>query len=515
MSNTSNLMLPFLAVGQAQKHVTVNETLRRLDAVVQLSVVSATTAVQPSSPADGSVYIVPAGKSGADWSAYANWSLGYYRDGAWEQVSPREGWLAFVKDADELLHYTGSGWSLFAPGKLVTLAASDRVLGRATSGAGAVEEIAFTDQARQLCDDASFAAMCATLGTWRVLAASAVAVSHTGDTNETALATVAIPAGAMGPNGSLRITAVFSHTNSANSKTLRIRLGGISGAAFMSYSNSANASQMTQRIIQNRNSQALQVSGAAGIANAVGAEHGIAGDRRGRHVSAQDLVISGQLASADEVITLESYLVELAYGAWRLPDAAREAVGKILAEGRRVILVRRQGAGRQGLCLAGQHARHRVDDEVLRLRGHQRHVGLDVVVGGDGDAVGREDRAGVDAEIDKMQRDAEMLRLAIGQREVAAIDAAIGRVDARMIIHDRAGARLQQRPAQHAGRGDEDGPRRSARMLREGVFAVEIVDVDAQVALTGVASHSARRAESVPRESGLVTFAASCAAFIE
>ena len=33
MSNTSNLALPYLAVGQAQKHVTVNESLRRLDAL--------------------------------------------------------------------------------------------------------------------------------------------------------------------------------------------------------------------------------------------------------------------------------------------------------------------------------------------------------------------------------------------------------------------------------------------------------------------------------------------------
>ena len=45
MSNTSSLVLPYLAVGQAQKHVTVNESLRRLDALVQLSVVSATTSV--------------------------------------------------------------------------------------------------------------------------------------------------------------------------------------------------------------------------------------------------------------------------------------------------------------------------------------------------------------------------------------------------------------------------------------------------------------------------------------
>lgn len=77
--------------------------------------------------------------------------------------------------------------------------------------------------------------MCATLGAWRVIAASAVAVSHTGDTIETVLANIAIPAGAMGANGALHITAVFSYTNSANAKTLRIRLGGISGAAFMNY----------------------------------------------------------------------------------------------------------------------------------------------------------------------------------------------------------------------------------------------------------------------------------------
>ncbi len=84
MSNTSNLVLPYLAVGQAQKHVTVNETLRRLDAVVQLSVVSASTTAEPGSPTDGAVYIVPSGKSGASWSSFANWSLGYYRDGVWE-----------------------------------------------------------------------------------------------------------------------------------------------------------------------------------------------------------------------------------------------------------------------------------------------------------------------------------------------------------------------------------------------------------------------------------------------
>lgn len=47
MSQSTRLQLPFLAAGQAQKHVTVNETLLRLDALVQLAAKSAATTSQP------------------------------------------------------------------------------------------------------------------------------------------------------------------------------------------------------------------------------------------------------------------------------------------------------------------------------------------------------------------------------------------------------------------------------------------------------------------------------------
>lgn len=317
MSNTTNLVLPYLAVGQAQKHVTVNESLRRLDAVVQLSVVSATTTAQPASPSDGAVYIVPAGKSGADWNAYANGALGYYRDGAWEEVSPREGWLAYVRDSDRLLAYAGAAWELFAPGKLLTLSATDKLVGRSTSGAGAAEEITCTAAGRALIDDADARAQCATLGTWRVLAASAVAVSHTGDTTETALASVTLPGGAMGANGILRITSVWSYTNSANSKTARYRLGGsgVSGATLMNIGATTSVGNMTQRVIQNRNAQNSQFTSAP----AAGASFGVsanAGATAAVDTSSDQLVvISGQLANASETIGLESYLVEIAYRA--------------------------------------------------------------------------------------------------------------------------------------------------------------------------------------------------------
>ena len=44
MADTTNLTLPLLAASQAQKHVTVNEALSRLDGMVQLRLLSISTA---------------------------------------------------------------------------------------------------------------------------------------------------------------------------------------------------------------------------------------------------------------------------------------------------------------------------------------------------------------------------------------------------------------------------------------------------------------------------------------
>lgn len=116
MSNSTNLALPYLAEGQAQKHVTLNETIRRLDAIVHLTVESCTTAAEPGAPADGQRFILPADKSGAAWAAFASHAIAYYRDGSWEQVTPKEGWLAWVKDAAALYRYTGSAWAAVSTG---------------------------------------------------------------------------------------------------------------------------------------------------------------------------------------------------------------------------------------------------------------------------------------------------------------------------------------------------------------------------------------------------------------
>jgi hypothetical protein len=69
-------------------------------------------------------------------------------------------------------------------------------------------------------------ALAQALGTGVVLAQSAEPTSHTGDTAESVLATIAIPGNAMGENGRLAVEALFSHSANANAKTARIKFGG-------------------------------------------------------------------------------------------------------------------------------------------------------------------------------------------------------------------------------------------------------------------------------------------------
>lgn len=115
MSQSSRLGFPFLAAAQAQKHVTVNESLLRLDALTQLAAKSATLGAEPASPADGDIYILPAGKTGAAWSAMADGAIAYYRDGVWEELTPRPGWRCAIEDTGQLHIRTASGaWAHIA-----------------------------------------------------------------------------------------------------------------------------------------------------------------------------------------------------------------------------------------------------------------------------------------------------------------------------------------------------------------------------------------------------------------
>lgn len=106
---TPNLKLPYIAAAQAQKHVTHNEALRNLDAIVHLAVLDRDLSSPPTSPANGDRYLIGTSASG-NWSGNSG-KIGAYQDGAWEFIQPREGWLAWVADENILLVFDGAVWT--------------------------------------------------------------------------------------------------------------------------------------------------------------------------------------------------------------------------------------------------------------------------------------------------------------------------------------------------------------------------------------------------------------------
>jgi len=113
MSNdvTPRLSLPFVAAGQAQKHITVNEALGRLDGLVQLAVQSRTISAQPASPANGAMHILPSGATGSSWLDMAAGLLARHVDGVWESLTPKAGWLAWIIDEGLALIHDGDNWT--------------------------------------------------------------------------------------------------------------------------------------------------------------------------------------------------------------------------------------------------------------------------------------------------------------------------------------------------------------------------------------------------------------------
>ncbi|MFD2181428.1 DUF2793 domain-containing protein [Rhodoplanes azumiensis] len=115
MTDTLHLGLPLIAAAQAQKHVTHNEALHRLDALVMLAVVDRDLVAPPASPADGDRYLVKATGSGA--FAGHDDAIAHYVDGGWEFHVPAAGWLCWVADESVLVAWTGDAWRAVVSGE--------------------------------------------------------------------------------------------------------------------------------------------------------------------------------------------------------------------------------------------------------------------------------------------------------------------------------------------------------------------------------------------------------------
>ncbi|MFT4090499.1 MAG: DUF2793 domain-containing protein [Asticcacaulis sp.] len=110
LQNTPRLGLPLLQSGQTGPYITLNETIWKLEALVQASVLSRTLAVEPSAPQAGDAYLLPEAATGATWSEHDAGAFLIYWGGYWNEVTQTLGAIVFVADEGAHLKLGEGGW---------------------------------------------------------------------------------------------------------------------------------------------------------------------------------------------------------------------------------------------------------------------------------------------------------------------------------------------------------------------------------------------------------------------
>ena len=146
----------------------------------------------------------------------------------------------------------------------------------------------------------------------RVFGLNNQAVTHTGNLVDTTLRSFTLPAGSLGPNGQLRVWSLWTVTNNANVKTLRVKLGGVS---FSNVQVTTNLSYQLLTLVRNRNSQNAQIGQPSTNFGGVGATTFGVLTAVVNTAVAQTVELSALLANAADSVTLEAFSAEVIYGA--------------------------------------------------------------------------------------------------------------------------------------------------------------------------------------------------------
>ena len=104
--SSSKLTLPYLQPAQAQKHVTHNEALERLDFLAQLTVEGFGATTAPAAPQEGAIWALGMAVQGP-WEGHDGDLAGWY-NGRWLFISPTVGWRA--AQGEDLRIWSGSDW---------------------------------------------------------------------------------------------------------------------------------------------------------------------------------------------------------------------------------------------------------------------------------------------------------------------------------------------------------------------------------------------------------------------
>ena len=131
----------------------------------------------------------------------------------------------------------------------------------------------------------------------------------TNTTAETQVASFTLPGGVMGLNGVLRLCPMFSQTNSANNKTLRIKLGAAT-AITQAFGGTGSASAYGILTIRNLNSQSSQKSTQGGILG-VGTTSSAIGTSAADTSADITVSLTVQMGALAETVTLEHLFVEV------------------------------------------------------------------------------------------------------------------------------------------------------------------------------------------------------------
>ncbi|MDP2357151.1 MAG: DUF2793 domain-containing protein [Beijerinckiaceae bacterium] len=108
MTDSPNIGLPLMEAAQAQKHVTHNEALVVLDAIVQIAIGNMAATAPPPSPSAGARVVVGPSSTGA--FAGQTGKIAYFDDAAWRFVEPRSGWIVWSTSEVALYIFTGAAW---------------------------------------------------------------------------------------------------------------------------------------------------------------------------------------------------------------------------------------------------------------------------------------------------------------------------------------------------------------------------------------------------------------------
>ena len=112
--DTTILSLPLILPAQAQKHVTHNEALVKLDLMVQLAVINRTLTTPPALPTIGDRHIVATGATGP-WVGQSG-RIALFTEAGWQFTQPLPGWQAYVMTESQMAFFNGLTWIALSDG---------------------------------------------------------------------------------------------------------------------------------------------------------------------------------------------------------------------------------------------------------------------------------------------------------------------------------------------------------------------------------------------------------------